>query len=187
LGERLNGIQEVVGSIPIGSTTTRQLPVSAPGQNGHDPDAALAALGITLPPPAKGVSPYEPVMVVGSMLYTSGQLPWQDGALRYRGAIGRDLSLEDGYQSVRLSCINALAQVRHALSGFDRLTRFVRAEGVLYTAPDFDDAPKALDGATDLLHAAFGERGRHTRMIYTQQAMPLGCTSLVILWAEIWP
>jgi enamine deaminase RidA (YjgF/YER057c/UK114 family) len=152
-----------------------------------DPDEALAALGIVLPPPPAGVSPYLPVTITGSLLFTSGQLPWQDGVLRYTGAIGRERSLEDGRQSVRLSCINAIAQIRHALSGFDRLARIVRAEGVLYTEAGFPDAPKALDAATELLHAVFGTRGRHTRMIYQQQAMPLSCTSLIILWAEIRP
>jgi enamine deaminase RidA (YjgF/YER057c/UK114 family) len=150
-----------------------------------DPDAALRELGIVLPPPPPGVSTYETTYIAGNTLYMSGQLPWVDGALRYKGAVGRDVTLEQGYDSARLSCINAIAQLRHALGGFERLKQIIRMEGVIYTRPDYDDAPKVLDGATDLLLKVFGDRGRHTRMLYSQQAMPLGATTLVIVWAEV--
>ena len=150
-----------------------------------DPDAVLKELGIVLPPPPAGVSRYETTYICGNVLYMSGQLPWVDGKVRYTGAIGREVTLEQGYDSARISCINAISQMRHALGGFERLKRIIRMEGVLYTTPDFNDAPKALDGATDLLLKVFGDRGRHTRMLYSLQAMPLGCTSLVIIWAEL--
>lgn len=147
----------------------------------------MAALGLTLPAAAKGVAPYESWVIVGSTLTTSGQLPWVDGKLRWQGAIGGARSVEEGYDSCRISALNAIAQLRQALDGFERLRRIVRLEGVLNTVAGFTDSPGVLNGATDLVNEVFGTRGRHTRMLYCLQAMPMDCTSLVTLWAEVNP
>jgi enamine deaminase RidA (YjgF/YER057c/UK114 family) len=120
------------------------------------------------------------------MLYTSGQLPWIGGELQYKGKIGRDLTPEQGYEACRLSALNAISQIKSAVGSLSKVKRVVRLEGVLNVAPAFVAHPKALNGASDLINAVFGDGGRcHTRMIYTNPEMPLDCASLVVLWAEV--
>jgi enamine deaminase RidA (YjgF/YER057c/UK114 family) len=149
------------------------------------PEQRIADLGLSLPPAAGAVANYVPWAITGNLVMTSGNLPWRDGKLVYTGKIGRDLSGEDGYKSCQLSCLNAIAQIKEAVGELSRVKRIVRLEGVLGVADDYKDHPKCLNGASDLINTAFEEKGRHTRMIYTNPVMPLDCTSLVILFAEI--
>jgi enamine deaminase RidA (YjgF/YER057c/UK114 family) len=149
------------------------------------PEQRIADLGLSLPPAPAAVANYVPWVITGNLVMTSGNLPWRDGKLAYIGKIGHEISGEDGYKSCQLSCLNALAQIKEAAGELTRVTRIVRLEGVLGVADGYKDHPKCLNGASDLINAAFAEKGRHTRMIYTNPVMPLDCTSLVVLFAEI--
>lgn len=147
---------------------------------------ALNALGLRLPHAPPGVADYEAFSVVGSMVYTSGQLPWApDGSLAYKGKIGGPLTLQQGYDACRLSALYGLAQLVAAAGDADRVIRLVRVEGVLNVAPGFTDTPEVLDGASNLLNRVLGERGRHSRAISTNPELPRDCACLVYLWAEI--
>lgn len=149
------------------------------------PEDALERLGLTLPPVAGAVGDYLPWIQVGSVIYTSGQLPWIDGELKYVGKMGAELNVDDGYQSFRLSTLNAIAQLKSAVSELSRIKRIVRVEGTAHTTSDFTEQPAALNGASHLINEVFGERGRHTRMVYSDPAMCLNCATLVVLWAEV--
>lgn len=148
-------------------------------------EGRLKALGIELPPAAGAVANYAPWVISRGVLYTSGQLPWIDGRLIYKGKIGTALTAEQGYEACRLSCLNAISQLKAALGSLDRVRRIIRLEGVINVSPGFTAHPQALNGASDLINAVFQDRGHHTRMIYTNPEMPLDCTSLVVLWAEV--
>ena len=145
----------------------------------------LRELGLSLPKAAAAVANYVPWAIAGTMLYTSGQLPWIEGDLKFKGKIGRELTLEQGYEACRLATLNAISQLKAALGDLERVRRIVRIEGVLNVAPGFSDTPKVLNGASDLVNAVFEERGAHTRMIYTNPELPLDCACLIVLWAEI--
>jgi enamine deaminase RidA (YjgF/YER057c/UK114 family) len=147
----------------------------------------LAELGLELPPAPGAVAAYEPWVITGNMLYTSGQLPWRDGkTLLFKGKIGSDLTLEQGFQACQLATLNCIAQLKAALGDLERVKRIVRVEGSLNVAPGSGEAtPKVLNGASELVNAVFGERGRHTRMIYTFSDMPLDTACLIVFWAEI--
>ena len=149
------------------------------------PEEKLKALGLELPSAAPGVGAYEPWIEVNGIIYTSGQLPWVDGELKYTGRLGEDLTVEDGYESFRLSTLNAFAQLKSAVGELSRIKRIVRVEGVALSAPGFTEQPKALDGASHLINEVFGPRGRHSRMLYTPTTMALNCTTLIVIWAEV--
>jgi len=151
----------------------------------ESPESRLSAAGLVLPKPAGAVANYVPWAISGSMIYTSGQLPWIDGLLLFKGKIGSDLTPQQGYDACKLSALNAIAQLKHAAGDLRRIKRIIRLEGVLNVAPGYTDHPKALNGASDLINDVFGAAGSHTRMIYTNPEMPLDCASLVVLWAEI--
>lgn len=149
------------------------------------PEQRLEKLGLTLPQVPSAVGDYEPWVKVGSIIYTSGQLPWINGDLKFVGKMGSDLSTEDGYQAFRLSALNGIAQLKSAVGELSRIKRIVRVEGSANSAPDYTEQPAALNGASHLINDVFGTKGRHTRMIYSDPSMCLDCATLVVLWAEI--
>jgi enamine deaminase RidA (YjgF/YER057c/UK114 family) len=151
------------------------------------PEKRLHALGIELPPAAAAVGDYAPTAIIGSLLMTSGQLPWIAGELKFKGKIGAELTVEQGYQAFRLSALNAISQLKATLGTLDRVKQIVRLEGTLGCAPGFKDQPAALNGASHIVNQVFGPRGRHTRMVYSNNEMPMDCATLVVLYAEITP
>ena len=155
--------------------------------DGLTPEQRLRALGIELPPAAPAVGDYAPTAIAGSLLMTSGQLPWIGGDLKFKGKIGADLTPEQGYQAFRLSALNAIAQIKAALGSLDRVKQVVRLEGTMGCAPGFSAQPAALNGASEVVNQVFGPRGRHSRMIYSNNEMPMDCATLIVLYAEIVP
>lgn len=95
------------------------------------------------------------------------------------------MSAADGYEAYRLAGLNGIAQIKAAVGSLARVRRIVRVEGTMQVAPGVRDGPTALNGASDLINAAFGERGRHSRMIYTNPEMPLDSPLLLVLFAEV--
>jgi hypothetical protein len=157
-----------------------------PQNDSRTPEQRLKDLGIELPPAPGVAGDYLPYIITGNLLMTSGQLPWINGELKFKGKIGAELSLEQGYQAFRLSALNAIAQVRKALDGnLDRVNRILRLEGTFGCAPGFTDHPKVLNGASHIVNEVFGPRGLHTQMVQANPEMALDCATLVVLYAEV--
>lgn len=150
------------------------------------PETRLAEAGITLPEVANALGHYEPYVIVGSQLMTSGQFPYLNGELMYKGQLGRDHTLLEGYAACRLAALNAIAQLKQACGELSRIKQIYRLEGVLSVHESCGEHPQALDGASDLLLQVFGEAGRHSRMIWTNPVMPLNSLCLVYLFAELY-
>jgi enamine deaminase RidA (YjgF/YER057c/UK114 family) len=136
-------------------------------------DARLSELSITLPPAPKPVATYIPAVRVGELLFLSGTGPFKDGAIVYSGKLGKDLTVEQGYEAARLTLLNALAIVRQELGTLDRVTRIVRLTGHVASAEGFTQQPAVLNGASDLLVQIFGEAGRHARLALGAAELPL--------------
>jgi enamine deaminase RidA (YjgF/YER057c/UK114 family) len=133
----------------------------------------LADLGITLPTPAAPVANYVPFVRSGSLLFVSGQISLgADGKLVAKGKLGDGVSIEDGQKGARACAVNLLAQLRAALGDLDKVVRVVRIGGFVNSAPDYLDGPKVLNGASDLMVAAFGDKGRHARTTVGVASLP---------------
>lgn len=145
----------------------------------------LLKLGLHLPTPPLPAGSYKPWAIAGNLLFLSGQFPIENGKLRYTGQVGADVTEEDGYKAARLAALNVLAQIRSALGRFDRLESLARVEGHIASAPGWFNAPKVLDGASDLFIAVLGERGRHTRTAFTPAQLPLNLTIELVVTAVI--
>ena len=150
-------------------------------------ESKLAELGLELPPAPKPVGNYAATVRAGSFLFVSGQFPIDSGAWRYVGRVGAELSDAEGYAAARLAALNVLAQIRAALGGFERLEQLARVEGHIASAPGWNSAPKVLDGASDLFVAILGERGRHTRTVFTPSSLPLNLAVELVVIASIKP
>lgn len=149
------------------------------------PEEKLADLEITLPEAPAAVANYVPWIQTGNLLMTSGQLPWHDGEIQYAGKCGADLSIEEGYEAARLCAINAIAQLKAAIGDLSKISKIVRLEGNVHSATGFQDQPQVLNGASDLIFAVFGERGRHTRTALGINEMPLNAAVQLSLFAEV--
>jgi enamine deaminase RidA (YjgF/YER057c/UK114 family) len=136
-------------------------------------EARLAELGITLSPAPKPVAAYIPAVRVGDLLFLSGTGPFKDGAIVYAGKLGKDLTVEQGYEAARLTLLNALAMVRQELGTLDRVTRVVRLTGHVASAEGFTQQPAVINGASDLLVQIFGDVGRHARLALGAAELPL--------------
>lgn len=137
----------------------------------------LAELGIVLPRPPRAIGNFAYGVEHAGILYLSGTYGTAVGAdgedfLPQVGKIGGDLPVEDGYRSARLMAINHLAMAKAVLGDLDRIIRVIRLLGFVNAAPGFRDAPKVLNGASDLLIDVFGEeRGRHARSALYQHEL----------------
>ncbi len=135
----------------------------------------LRDLGLTLPTPAQAVANYVPAVISSNLVFVSGQLPMENGALAVKGHLGDSVSLDDGVRAARLCAINLLAQVRAACDGdLERVRRVVRLTGFVASTSQFTDQPKVINGASDLMVAVFGESGRHARVAVSAPSLPLG-------------
>jgi enamine deaminase RidA (YjgF/YER057c/UK114 family) len=136
-------------------------------------DAKIKALGIALPEP-KPVGNYVPGVVVGNLLYLSGQGPMRGGIPTVRGKVGRDLSVDEAYQVAREVGINLLGAGRYVLGSLDRVKRIVKVLGMVNSADGFGDQPKVINGFSDLMVEVFGENGRHARSAVGMAELPSG-------------
>jgi enamine deaminase RidA (YjgF/YER057c/UK114 family) len=135
-------------------------------------DRKLEELGIVLPTPAAPIANYVGFVRSGNLLFVSGQICLADGALVAAGKLGSMVTVEQGQAAARACAVNLLAQLRAALGDLDKVVRVVRLGGFVNAMPDFLDAPKVMNGASDLMVAVFGDRGRHARTTVGVAALP---------------
>jgi enamine deaminase RidA (YjgF/YER057c/UK114 family) len=134
----------------------------------------LADLGIILGTPAAPVANYVGFVRTGNLLVVSGQLCFDaEGKLVATGKLGSGVSVEDGQKAARAAAIAVLAQIKVALGDLDKVLRVVRLGGFINSAPDFLETPKVMNGASDLMVTAFGDRGRHARTTIGVASLPL--------------
>ena len=134
----------------------------------------LRDLGIDLPTPVAPIANYVGFVRTGSLLFVSGQVCLgADGKLVAKGKLGETVSIEEGQQAARACAVNLLAQVKLAIGDLDKVVRVVRLGGFINSAAGFVDGPQVMNGASDLMVAAFGDKGRHARTTVGVSALPL--------------
>lgn len=144
----------------------------------------LAELGIELPGVAAPLAAYVPAVRSGSHVYTSGQLPFVDGALAATGKVGAEVSPEEAKGHARTATLNALAAV-HALAGIDSVVRIVKVVGFVASAEGFTGQPAVVNGASELLGEIFGESGVHARSAVGVAELPIASPVEVELIVEV--
>lgn len=132
----------------------------------------LEKLGVTLPEAAAPAANYVPFVRTGNQLFVSGQLPMENGKLTQTGKVGTDLSIEKGKEAARLCAINLLAQAKAATGDLGKINRLVKIVGFVNSAGGFTEQPQVINGASDFLVEAMGERGRHARSAISAGALP---------------
>ena len=146
--------------------------------------ARLAELGIELPVVVQPLGSYVPVVRSGNLVFTSGQLPMQDGKLVQSGKVGVEVAPEHGKELARICALNGLAAI-DSLVGIDSVTKVVKVVGFVASAAGFNGQPGVLNGASDLLAEVFGEAGVHARSAVGVAELPLDAPVEVELVVEV--
>ena len=146
----------------------------------------LKGLGIVLPTPMKPVANYVPWVKTGNLVFVSGQGAMVGGKVQFPGKLGANVSLVDGVEAAKLTAINILAQLREAADGdLSKVKRIVKLVGFVSCTAEFTDHPKVINGASDLMVAVFGDKGRHARSAVGVPSLPLDFSVEIEAIAEL--
>ncbi len=148
-------------------------------------ESRLKELGLEVPAAAKPVAAYIPTTRTGKLVFTSGQVPMVAGQLKYKGKLGAEITLEQGYDCARVCALNCLGAVKAEIGDLDKVVRVVKVVGFVASAAGFTDQPKVINGASELLVAAFGDAGKHARSAVGVAELPLGCPTEVEMIVEV--
>lgn len=152
----------------------------------YDPEAKLAELGIELPKPPQPVANYVNGVQAGNLIFLAGKGPRYPDGTEITGKLGREISIEKGYEGARLTAINQLAVLKEMLGNLNRVKRIVKVLGMVNSDPDFVDQPKVINGFSDVMVAVFGERGKHARAAVGMATLPRGQAVEIELVVEIY-
>ncbi len=150
----------------------------------------LANLGFVLPEAAAPVANYVPALRSGALLFIAGQLPFDakgELAARHVGAVGAEVEEAEGGRAAALCALNVLAQAKAHLGDLDRISHCVRLGGFIRCADAFTRLALVMNGASDLMAAALGDKGTHARSTVGVAQLPLGACVEVEAIFEIAP
>ncbi len=138
-------------------------------------DQKLQTLGINIQAPLAPVANYVGFVKTDNQVVVSGQLPIENGELKFVGKVGSQISIEDAKKAARLCAINLIAQVKAACDGnLDRVLRCVKLGVFVNGEPNFTDHPVVANGASDLMVEVFGDAGKHARAAVGSGSLPRG-------------
>ncbi len=139
----------------------------------------LQDLGITLPEVRNPVGNYVPSVRTGNLLYVSGHIGDLTDAL---GQLGTDVTVEEGYEAARKTCIALLGTVKGAIGDLDKVKRVVKLLCMVNAAVGFSQHPAVANGCSDLLVEVFGDKGRHARSAIGFSGLPgNGCIEIEMI------
>ena len=130
---------------------------------------------ITLPNAPNPVGSYLATKIVGKLLYISGQISMDENGNLIKGKIGKELNVEMGYKAAERCALSIIAQAKKACGNdLDKIKSCIKLTGFVNSTNDFNDQPKVINGASDLISSIFGEKGKHTRAAVSVNSLPLG-------------
>ena len=172
------GQNEVNQAEPAAAMTTQQAEA--------DPEARLQALGIELPTPPAPVANYVRSVRTGNLVFLAGHGPLKPEGGYVTGKVGRDLTIEQGYEAARLTGIALLASLKAEIGDLGKVTRIVKVLGMVNATEDFTEQPQVINGFSDLIVEVFGEtRGKHARAAVGMASLPIGIAVEIEMVVEV--
>ena len=144
----------------------------------------LKKLGLEIPGTPKPTARYIPAIRIGNIVYSSGQGP-DIGDKIYRGRLGENLSLEEGYECARNCALNCLSAIEKAIGDLDKVDKVIKVLGFIRSGRGFDQQSQVLNGASELFEYLFGEKGKHARSAIGVNELPMGIPVEVEVIIEI--
>jgi enamine deaminase RidA (YjgF/YER057c/UK114 family) len=160
----------LLSNILIATVLLAAAPAIVRAQSPAGPEARLKQLNITLPAPTTPIANFVGAVRVGNLLFVSGATAGPDWTLK--GKLGKDLTVEQGYQAARQVGIIQLTNIKAALGSLDRVKRIVKVLGMVNSAEGFGDQPKVINGFSDLMVEVFGDAGKHARSAVGMAGLP---------------
>ncbi|MBX2927153.1 MAG: RidA family protein [Saprospiraceae bacterium] len=151
----------------------------------NDPEARMRELGIVLPDVAAPVANYVNAVRTGKLIFLAGKGPRQPDGAYITGKVGRDLSVQEGYEAARLVGINQLAALKAEIGDLRKVKRVVKVLGMVNAGPDFTQHPQVMNGFSDLMVAVFGDKGKHARSAVGMVSLPLDIAVEVEMIVEL--
>lgn len=152
-------------------------------------DDKLTELGLRLPepfaPPEDMTFSFEPVCMSGGYAHVAAHGPMDGAEILVVGAVGDDLTLEQGYEAGRLTALSMLASLQAALGDLSPVVRWVRAVGYVRCVPGFEATTRVFNGFGDLVVELWGEAGRPARSVPGVTSLPFGVPIAVEALVEL--
>lgn len=150
-----------------------------------DFDKKLKELGIELYPPTKPMANYVKVVRSGNLLFFAGHGPTKGDNSNITGKVGKDLTLEQGYDAAKQTGIALLSTLKAEVGDLNKVKRIVKVLGMVNCTENFVDQPKVINGFSDLMVAVFGERGKHARSAVGMYVLPSNIAVEIEMIVEI--
>lgn len=138
----------------------------------QDAEQKLKEKGIVLTTPSNPVANYVNAVRVGNLLFLAGKGPTKADGTQVTGKLGKDLTVEQGYEAARIVAINHLAVLKATLGDLKKVKRIVKVLGMVNCESNFTDHPKVINGYSDLMVEIFGEKGKHARSAVGMGSLP---------------
>jgi len=162
-----------------------QLPSPLWAQQNQNPEQRLQALGLTLPEPARPVANFVTAVQTGNLVFLAGHGPCGAPTEKVTGKVGKDRSIEEGYETARQTALCLLATLKAEIGDLGKVKRIVRVFGMVNATEAFDQHPKVINGCSDLLVKVFGERGKHARAAVGMASLPFNWTVEIEMVVEV--
>ena len=143
------------------------------------PEEKISSLNLNIPKgKATSIGSYIPITKVENLIFISGQIPINiespNDELKYKGKVGREVSVEEAQEAGKICCLNALYHLKNFVGELNNIKKIIKITGYVNSGEDFMEHPKVINGASDLLINIFGEKGKHTRVAIGVNSLPLG-------------
>ncbi|HEY0946919.1 MAG TPA: RidA family protein [Opitutaceae bacterium] len=150
-----------------------------------NPEAKLAELGLKLPAAPAAGGNYLPTVRTGNLLYCAGTICALEGQMTHTGQVGKEQTVQTGYESAKVCALNALANIKAAAGSLEQVAKFVYVGGYVNAISGFADSPAVINGASDLFVALFGDAGKHARAAVAVAGLPKNSTTEVQVVVEL--
>jgi enamine deaminase RidA (YjgF/YER057c/UK114 family) len=135
----------------------------------------LKELKIILPEPKAPVGAYVATKIVGKLLFISGQVSIDKDNNLIKGKIGKDYSLEEGYNAAERCGLSLIAHAKKACDGdLEKIKSCIKLTGYVNSTDTFIEQPKVINGASDIIAKILNKKGEHTRAAVSVNSLPLG-------------
>jgi enamine deaminase RidA (YjgF/YER057c/UK114 family) len=150
-----------------------------------DVDKKLKDMGIELFAPPKPMANYVRAVRTGNLVYLAGHGPTRADGSNFTGKLGKDLTVEQGYEAARLTAIALLSSLKGEIGDLNKVKRIVKVFGMVNCTPEFTDQPKVINGFSDLMVGVFGEKGKHARSAVGMISLPTGIAVEIEMIVEV--
>lgn len=151
----------------------------------NSPEQKLKELGVTLPEIAEPTANFVHVVRTGNLLFLAGKGSRNaDGSL-ITGKVGRDLTVEEGYEAAKTIALQHLAVIKNEIGSLDKVTRIVKVLGMVNATTDFTRQSSVINGYSDFMVEIFGDNGKHARSAVGMGSLPANLAVEIEVIVEI--